>query len=72
MLQYPATMLTTSDHDDRVPPLHSLKFVAELQFQAKSHPNQVSKVWSRYLTEHFFGCSFLVLINFENEAEIFI
>lgn len=30
-LEYPATLITTSDHDDRVVPAHSYKFASELQ-----------------------------------------
>ena len=30
-VKYPATMVTTGDHDDRVVPAHSFKFAAELQ-----------------------------------------
>ncbi|TXK73450.1 prolyl oligopeptidase family protein [Mesonia sp. K4-1] len=38
-IEYPATLVTTGDHDDRVVPAHSFKFAAELQAkQAGSNP----------------------------------
>lgn len=40
--QYPATMITTGDHDDRVVPAHSFKFAAELQDkQTGSNPTLI-------------------------------
>ncbi|WP_035845516.1 prolyl oligopeptidase family serine peptidase [Crocinitomix catalasitica] len=39
-VKYPATMVTTGDHDDRVVPAHSFKFIAELQAKQKG-PNPV-------------------------------
>ena len=39
---YPATMVTTGDHDDRVVPAHSFKFAAELQDkQAGANPTLI-------------------------------
>ncbi|XP_065202531.1 prolyl endopeptidase-like [Planococcus citri] len=54
--QYPATMLTTSDHDDRVSPLHSLKFIAALQYEAKKHTNQKNPFIIRVETDAGHGC----------------
>ena len=43
--RYPATMVTTADHDDRVVPAHSFKFAARLQeCQAKDGPPVLIRV----------------------------
>ena len=41
-VKYPATLVTTGDHDDRVVPAHSFKFAAELQEkQSGSNPTLI-------------------------------
>ena len=41
-VEYPATMITTADHDDRVVPAHSFKFAAVLQeFQEGYNPTLI-------------------------------
>jgi len=46
--RYPATLVTTSDHDDRVVPAHSFKFAAALQAaQAKNGPPALIRIETR-------------------------
>ncbi|XP_073958330.1 prolyl endopeptidase isoform X3 [Choristoneura fumiferana] len=49
--QYPATLVLTADHDDRVVPLHSLKFVAALQHAAGAAPPQTRPLLARVDTK---------------------
>jgi prolyl oligopeptidase len=49
--EYPALLLLTADHDDRVVPLHSLKFIAELQHQYRNNPNQKKPIIIRLDTK---------------------
>jgi len=45
--RYPATLVSTADHDDRVVPAHSFKFAARLQeYQAKDGPPVLIRVES--------------------------
>lgn len=45
--QYPATFITTADHDDRVSPLHSLKFAATLQYSIRENKFQKNPILLR-------------------------
>ena len=50
---YPATMVTTGDHDDRVVPAHSLKFTAALQHAQSGSAPVIARVETA--TGHGFG-----------------
>jgi len=50
---YPATLVTTGDHDDRVVPLHSHKFTATLQWAQAGDQPVLTRVETS--TGHGFG-----------------
>ncbi len=64
---YPATLITTGDHDDRVVPAHSFKFAAELQSkQTGSNPTLI-----RIETDAGHGAGTPVSKTIEEYADIF-
>jgi prolyl oligopeptidase len=66
-VQYPATMVTTGDHDDRVVPAHSFKFAAELQAkQTGTNPTLI-----RIETDAGHGAGTPVSKTIEQYADIF-
>lgn len=66
-VQYPATLVTTGDHDDRVVPAHSFKFAAELQAkQSGSNPTLI-----RIETNAGHGAGTPVSKTIEQYADIF-
>jgi prolyl oligopeptidase len=66
-VEYPATMVTTGDHDDRVVPAHSFKFAAELQDKQKGN----NPVLIRIETNAGHGAGTPVAKTIEQYADIF-
>ncbi len=66
-VQYPATLITTADHDDRVVPAHSFKFAAELQAKQTG----VNPVLIRIETNAGHGAGTPVTKQIEQAADMF-
>jgi len=66
-IAYPATMVTTGDHDDRVVPAHSFKFAAELQDKQQGN----NPVLIRIETNAGHGAGTPVAKTIEQYADIF-
>jgi len=66
-VKYPATLVTTGDHDDRVVPAHSFKFAAELQNkQSGNNPTLI-----RIETDAGHGAGTPITKTIEQYADIF-
>ncbi|WP_440876292.1 prolyl oligopeptidase family serine peptidase [Thalassotalea sp. PLHSN55] len=67
---YPATMVTTGDHDDRVVPAHSFKFAAELQAKQATHQG-ANPTLIRIETDAGHGAGTPISKTIEQYADIF-
>ena len=66
-VEYPATLVTTGDHDDRVVPAHSFKFAAELQ--AKQNGNNPTLI--RIETDAGHGAGTPISKTIEQYSDVF-
>ncbi|XP_008470783.1 prolyl endopeptidase-like [Diaphorina citri] len=70
--QYPATLVLTGDHDDRVPPLHSYKFIATLQEKIGSLPYQKNPLLLRVEQDAGHGQGTPLMKSIEEMTDIYV
>ncbi|KAJ0392599.1 hypothetical protein P43SY_007473 [Pythium insidiosum] len=68
---FPAVLLTTGDHDDRVVPLHSYKLIAELQHRLGNAPFQKNPLLIRIDTKAGHGAGKPTAKIIEESAEVY-
>jgi prolyl oligopeptidase len=68
---YPAVLLTTADHDDRVSPLHSYKLIAELQYRLGDRPHQKQPLLIRIEVKAGHGAGMPLSKRLQETADVF-
>ncbi|TYZ66216.1 hypothetical protein PybrP1_009488, partial [[Pythium] brassicae (nom. inval.)] len=68
---FPAVLLTTGDHDDRVVPLHSYKLIAALQHALGGSPAQTNPLLIRIDTKSGHGAGKPLAKTIEENSEVF-
>lgn len=69
--EYPSTLILTADHDDRVSPLHSLKFAAALQDAVKDSKYQKKPILLRVYKKAGHGAGKPTTKRIEEATDIF-
>jgi len=69
---FPALLLTTGDHDDRVVPLHSLKYISEVQYKLAKKEFQTSPLLIRVETKAGHGAGAPLSKRIQEQVDVFI
>lgn len=67
---YPAILVTTADHDDRVVPAHSFKYIAELQDKRGNAVDQIKPLIARIQTKAGHGAGMPLSMRIQEQADM--